>query len=372
MKTIAFLIQKEFLQIFRNKGMLPLIFVMPIIQLLVLANAATYETRNIDLHIIDMDQSRTSRQIIGKFEASPYFQLVNTSFAHKVAMEDLVHDQADLILEFPNQFEQDLYREGSAQVHLDINAINGSKAGIVANYSQAILQDYNQTLKQAGVGITTTSSPKNVNLVYSNWYNPDLDFQTFMVPGILVLLVTMIGLFLSGMNIVREKEIGTIEQMNVTPIRKYQFIIGKLTPFWIIGMFELAFGLFIGFVAFRIPIVGSLWLVFGFAAIYMLVVLGMGLLISTFTDTQQQAMFLAWFFMVIFILMSGLFTPIESMPVWAQKLTLGNPIAYFVKVIRMVMLKGSGFSDIKNYLIILAGFAIGINGLAMLNYRKTS
>lgn len=370
MKTILFLIQKEFLQIFRNKGMLPLIFAMPIIQLLILANAATYETRNINLHVVDQDQSQTSRRLIGKFQASPWFEIMDASFSHKLAQKDLEHDRADLILEVPVKFEEHLVRTGGAQLHLDINAINGAKAGIVANYAQSIITDFNREIAASQIGMGSAPSAGQIHIEYANWFNPDMDFQTFMVPGILVLLVTMIGLFLTGMNIVREKEIGTIEQINVTPIKKYQFIIGKLTPLWIIGMFELAFGLVIGVVAFRIPVVGELWLIFAFAALYLFVVLGMGLLISTFTETQQQAMFLAWFFMVIFILMSGLFTPIESMPVWAQKITLGNPIAYFVKVIRMVLLKGSGFRDIRSSMIIMAVFAVVINGLAMLTYRK--
>ena len=167
-----------------------------------------------------------------------------------------------------------------------------------------------------------------------------------MVPGILVLLVTMLTLFLSGMNIVREKEIGTLEQINVTPIKKYQFIIGKLFPFWVLGLLIMTIGILISRFIFAVPVVGSIPLIYLFTSVYFLVVLGMGLLISNYTDTQQQAMFIAWFFVVIFILMSGLFTPIESMPYWAQKITLLNPIRYFVEIIRMVMLKGSNLKDI--------------------------
>lgn len=191
-----------------------------------------------------------------------------------------------------------------------------------------------------------------------------------MVPGILVMLVTMIGMFLSAMNIVKEKEIGTIEQLNVTPIKKYQFVIGKLLPFWVIGLFEMGFGLVVGKVVFDIPIEGSLWLIFAFSAVYLLLVLGIGLLVSTMTDTQQQAMFISWFFLVIFILMSGLFTPIESMPTWAQRITYLNPIAYFVDFMRSVMLKGSGFAAVQQHFMILGGYALAINILAILNYRK--
>jgi len=193
-----------------------------------------------------------------------------------------------------------------------------------------------------------------------------------MVPGILVLLVTMLTLFLSSMNIVREKEIGTLEQINVTPIRKYQFVIGKLFPFWVLGLVILTVGLIIAKVIFSVPILGSIGLIYFFTSVYLLVILGIGLIISNNSDTQQQAMFVAWFFTVIFILMSGLFTPIESMPVWAQNLTLLNPIRYFVEIIRMVMLKGATFSDISRPFFMIVFYAFALNGIAIWSYRKVN
>ena len=193
-----------------------------------------------------------------------------------------------------------------------------------------------------------------------------------MVPGILVLLVTMLTLFLSAMNIVREKEIGTLEQINVTPIKKHQFIIGKLFPFWVLGLMILTVGLLIARIVFNIPILGNIGLIYLFTSVYLLVILGIGLFISNYTETQQQAMFIAWFFTVIFILMSGLFTPIQSMPTWAQQLTLFNPIRYFVEIIRMVMLKGATFSDISRPFFIIAIYAFIINGFAVWSYKKTN
>jgi len=174
------------------------------------------------------------------------------------------------------------------------------------------------------------------------------------------------------MNIVREKEMGTIEQINVTPIKKYQFIAGKLIPFWIIGLFELAFGLTIGKLLFDIPLVGNLGLVFGFAAIYLIVLLALGLLVSTIVNTQQQAMFISFFFMVVFILMSGLFTGIENMPEWAQIADKANPLAYFIEVMRMILLKGSGISDILYQLFAIIIFAVLMIWLAVWRYKKIS
>ncbi|MEA3452235.1 MAG: ABC transporter permease, partial [Bacteroidota bacterium] len=212
----------------------------------------------------------------------------------------------------------------------------------------------------------------NIETEYQFWYNPELNYKTFMVPGILVILVTIIGLFLSAMNLVKEKEMGTIEQINVTPIKKHQFIIGKMIPFLIIGLFDLALGLFLGKILFDIPMIGSLWALFFAASIYLFLILGVGLLLSTISDTQQQAMFLAWFLMIIFILMSGLFTSTDSMPMWAQKLNFLNPMQYFIKIIRMILLKGSGLADIKNELYILFGYGIAVFSIATLKYRKTT
>ncbi len=370
MQTIKFLLQKEFLQIFRNKSMIVLIIIMPIIQLVILSNAANYEIKNINLHIIDRDLSTASRQLIGKFQASAYFNIVNTSFSTEVAMRDIESDKADLFLDIPPNFEKDLRVQNGAKLQISVNAINGQKAGLAVNYGNGIIQDFNADIRTEWLDLTKDKAQSTIDIPFSNWFNPELNYKNYMVPGILVMLVTMIGMFLSAMNIVKEKEIGTIEQLNVTPIHKYQFVIGKLLPFWLIGLFEMGFGLFVGKMVFNIPIEGSLWLIFAFSSVYLLLVLGIGLLVSTMTDTQQQAMFISWFFLVIFILMSGLFTPIESMPVWAQRATYLNPIAYFVDFMRSVMLKGSRFLAVQQHFIILSGYALLVNILAILNYRK--
>lgn len=373
MRVILFLVRKEFLQIFRNKGMLPIIFVMPIIQLVVLSNAADFEIQNLKLFLIDHDQTSTSRLLRSKFEGSNYFQVTGYSYNPEEGEEVLLANKADLVVEIPVNFEKKLIKEGNNQLQLIINAIDGTKAGLGNFYANAVIRHFNQEIQSryAKVGTASLQNFKNIEVEYSNWFNPELNYKTFMVPGILVLLVTMIGSFLSSMNVVREKEIGTIEQLNVTPIRKHQFIIGKLFPFWLLGLFELTVGLLIAEFVFDVPFLGSLFIIYGFAGLYLLLILGLGLLISTLTDTQQQAMFISWFFLVVFILMSGLFTPIENMPAWAQKITLFNPIRYFIEVVRMVMLKGSGLSDITWHIGVVAAYAFALNGLAVWRYRKT-
>lgn len=371
MRIIFFLIRKEFRQIFRNRSMLPIIFVMPIVQLLILANAATFEVRQIKLYIIDQDHTPYARLLISKFAACEYFTLVAQGQDDAQARDAMQQGRADVILEIPRHFERRWVNQEQASLLLAINAIDGASAAVENAYATAIIRDFNQQIVVEYAG-ALPAQRQQMKVVSAFWFNPDLAYKTYMVPGILVVLITMVTLFLAGMNIVREKEIGTLEQINVTPIKKHHFIIGKLFPFWLLGLFELAFGLGIGRVIFDIPMVGSLGVVFLFAAIYLMAVLGIGFFISNFTDTQQQAMFLSWFCMVIFILMSGLFTPIESMPTWAQRVTLLNPVRYFVEIMRMVMLKGARLSDITTQLGILIVYAAVMNLLAILSYRKTT
>jgi ABC-2 type transport system permease protein len=373
MRVIGIMLRKEFLQIFRNRAMLPIIFVMPIIQLVILVNAATFEIKHIRMDIIDHDHSSTAARLISKFGASDHFDIYSYSANDQAGKDDLAAGKADIVFIIPYHFDKDLVKENHAKVQMLVNAIDGSAAAVGSGYASQIVQDFDQGVRSELLNpVPIIPGPGTIDTRYSYWFNPELDYKTFMVPGLLVILITIVSLFLAGMNIVREKEIGTIEQINVTPISKIQFITGKLLPFWILGLFELGFGLLLGKLLFNTPIIGNVFIVFAFAGIYMLTILGMGLLISTFTDTQQQAMFLAWFFMVIFILMSGLFTPIENMPVWAQKITLINPVAYFIKVIRMVLLKGSGFAETSRFFLIMAGMALVSITLSVLNYRKTT
>lgn len=373
MRTIFFILQKEFLQIFRNRAMLPIIFVMPIVQLLVLSFAATFEVKNTPFSLIDEDQSAASRLLVEKLEASGYFTVASRSFSAAAADEALLRGEAKMILHVPNNFERDLRQAHTAPVQVLLNAEDGFAAGVIQAYALNVIAAFNRDVQVDFAAEATASPPSpRIEVAPAHWFNPDLNYQTYMVPGILVVLVTMIGTFLSAMNVVREKEIGTIEQLNVTPMGKRHFIIGKLVPFWILALFELALGLVVARLVFDIPMLGNLLLIFVLAGVYLLVMLGIGLWISTLTETQQQAMFLAWFFIVIFILMSGLFTPIESMPVWAQKLTVLNPIAHFIEIMRRVLLKGAGFADVQTPFWSLVVYAVCILSLAVWQHRKVS
>jgi ABC-2 type transport system permease protein len=372
MRTLRFLLQKEFRQIFRNKTIVAIIMGVPIVQLLILPLAANYEVRNINLSVVDNDHSGYSQELISKITGSGYFRLAGFSASFNEAFKLIESDKADLILEIPHGFEENIVRENGQQLFIAVNAINGTKAGLGAAYLNTIIRNFNDDIRIKLLEPAKVNTSPTIGITSSNWFNPLMNYHIFMVPGILAVLVTMIGGYLSALNIVKEKEIGTIEQINVTPIKKYHFILGKLIPFWILGLIVFSLGLIISWLVYGIIPRGSITLLYGFVAVYLLAVLGLGLLISTFCDTQQQAMFIAFFFLMIFILMGGLFTPIDSMPGWAQVITKFNPVSYLIEVMRMIILKGSGIKDVQYHLYVIVLFAIILNSWAVWNYKKTS
>lgn len=379
MRTIQFLLRKEFKQIFRNRTILIMIMVMPAMQLLILPFAANYEVKNINLSVVDHDHSSFSQKLISKITASGYFKLQGYNASFKEAFQLIESDKADLILEIPQGFERNLVREnqpagqpGEQKLFIAVNAINGTKAGLGGAYLTQIINNFSNNIRQEWQQPMGNNSTPTIEITSSNWFNPFLNYNIFMVPGILAILVTMVGGFLTALNIVKEKEVGTIEQINVTPIKKQYFILGKLIPFWILGNVVFSIGLLISWLVYGIIPLGNLIVLYGFASFFLLAVLGFGLLISTYSDTQQQAMLIMFFFMMIFILMGGLFTPIESMPGWAQVIAKLNPVSYMIEVMRMVILKGSGWKDIFPQLWKIAFFAVVLNTWAILNYRKTA
>jgi ABC-2 type transport system permease protein len=372
MRTILFIIQKEFLQIFRNRFMLPVIFVVPIVQLIILVNAATLEMKNIRLIIVDQDLSAMSHRLTGKFTGSSFFHIDKFTFSLDEAEQDIEANRSDMILHIPAGFEEKLLKENTSDLQILIDAIDAMVAGLTNAYTNAVIRDFNQEIIRDYAGTIRLTPMKQIDIKSSFWYNPDLNYKVFMTPGILVILVTMVGMILSALNLVREKELGTAEQINVTPIKKIQFVIGKLLPFWILALLELCFGLVIGKLLYDLPVTGSLLVLLFYASIYLMAAMGIGLLISAMSETQLQVMFLAFFFLIVFILMSGIFTPVDSMPDWAIKLNILNPLAYFMRVIRMVLLKGSGMVHIIRETVYLSIYALIILSLAVWRYRKAA
>jgi ABC-2 type transport system permease protein len=366
------LLQKEFKQIFRNRAILAIIIIMPVIQLLILPLAADYEVKNINLSVVDRDHSSYSQKLISTITASKYFRLTGYNSSYKEAFKLIESDQADLILEIPQDFERNLVRENEQKVFIAVNAINGTKANLGGAYLGSIISNYNNDIRVELLQHSASTGQQTIEIVTSNWFNALMNYRVFMVPGILAILVTMIGGFLSALNIVKEKEVGTIEQINVTPIKKHHFILGKLIPFWVLGNIVFTLGLTVSWLIYGIIPVGNLLVLYIFISVFLLAILGFGLLISTYCETQQQAMFIMFFFMMIFILMGGLFTAIESMPAWAQIVSKFNPVSYLIEVMRMVILKGSGLNDIWKHIGIILSFAVVLNGWAVLNYKKVS
>ncbi|HEY7291182.1 MAG TPA: ABC transporter permease [Vicinamibacterales bacterium] len=381
MRPILFLARAEVLHVVRDRATLAQVLMLPILQLLVLANAATFEIRNIPAFVVDLDRSTTSRNLTDRFAASGHFRIVGQSASFDVANEEMLRGRVTMVLGVPHDFERDLVRTGAAPVLVSVNAEKGSAAGIVQAYAGRILDAYsaevNATLRPTIRTVSTdatepapVSGTSQIDIVSRGWYNPTLNYQHYMVPGLLVALVTLIATLLSAQNIAREKELGTLEQLNVTPLTRGQFIAAKLLPLWVLGLIDLAIGLLIGWWIFGVPIRGSLLLLFGSACVYLVVALAIGLWISTMVETQQQAMFVTFFIMNVYLLMSGLFTPIDSMAQWVQTISLLNPVRHFVTISRALLVKGAGFHEIAQPLLVLGVFAVVTLALAIRQYSK--
>lgn len=369
MRTIFYLLQKEFIQIFRNKTILPLMFIMPMVQLLILVNAATMTMKNLRIEVVDNDSSPISRRIISEINASPFFQLSMSNAPVSEAVEVMEKGDIDLILVIPRGLEESFITTHQSKVELLADAVNAQQAQLGYGYVNQLLNGLGQNILVEMSGVQRLGG---IEISNRYWFNPELNYIHFMFPGILVILVSVIGMFLSAMNLVREKEMGTIEQINVTPVRKYQFIIAKLFPFWVIGLVELAFGLAIGKMVYNIPMVGSLWLLFGMAAVFLVGLLGLGLLISNFSQTQQQVSFVSYFFLLIFVLMSGVFTSAENMPLFGKIVNIFNPVYYFMEIVRSILLKGAVFMDLLPQFFATSIFAVALLFLAVHNYQKTT
>lgn len=370
MKSFIFILKKEFRQIFRDPAILRLMFIMPVLQLIILPFAADYEVKNIKIGIIDHDNSDYSRELIAKLEHSTYFRLTGKSNDFNDGLSWIEKEKADLIVEIPFRFEVNLIREDKAELLIAVNAVNGTKGNLGAAYTLGIIQQFNQNIRVEWFQMPKFNPEPIINVTYTNFYNPFSNYQFFMVPGILAVLLTMTGGFLSALNIVKEKELGTIEQLNVSPIKKYEFILGKLVPFWLLGYVILTLGLIVSYVIHGIVPGSNIGVLYIFAGIYLFAIVGFGLLISNFTNTQQQAMMIAFFFMLIFILLSGLYTSIESMPAWAKMISAMNPLTYMVEVMRVVLLKGAGFKDILPQIKIISAYGLVLNFLAIYTYHK--
>lgn len=367
---IKYLIQKEFKQIFRSSFLPKLILIFPVVAILVFPWAANQEVTDVRVAFVDHDHSPFSRRLANKIAGSDYFILSYAAASYEEALKTIESGRADLILEIAPGFECDLVREGVSKINISSNAVNGMKGSLAAGYMGAIVQDFVAGLRDEYAAGNTPAAPR-IEIVTRNRFNAYLDYKIFMVPAIMVLLITLLCGFLPALNIVGEKEAGTIEQINVTPVGKFTFIVAKLIPYWTIGFIVLSVCILLSILVYGLTPAGNILTIYLVAVVYILVVSGIGLVISNYSATMQQALFVIFFFMMIMILLSGLFTPISGMPDWAKAITFLNPLRYFIEVMRMVYLKGSTIFQLDRQLPALFLFAVVFNIWAVLSYKKS-
>lgn len=369
---LRYLLEKEFKQIFRNRFLPKIIFVFPCMALLVFPLAANFEVRDIRVCVVDHDQGPFASRLVRKIAASGYFKLSRQAPTHRSALERVESDESDMILEIPLGFERDLVRDGAARVMISANSVNGVKGGIGSAYLSGVVSDFADEIRQELHPEPAAAGSGAIDAIPRLRFNPHLRYEFMMVPALMVMLLTMICGFLPALNIVAEKEKGTIEQINATPVGKFTFVLSKLLPYWIIGLVVMSIGLVVARLVYGLIPLGSIGTIYLFACLYILTISGFGLTVSNHSNTMQQAMFVMFFFVMVFNLMSGLFTPVSSMPEWAQATTRINPLSYFIEVMRGVYLKGSGFHDLQPQFFALCACALVMNGWAVLSYRKTT
>lgn len=373
MKTIIHFIKKEFLQFKRDPKMFGIILLAPVIQLIFLGYAANLDVDKVKTVIVDHDKTSKSRNFTEQFTASGYFDIVEYAESYKTVTERINNGTAILAIVIPNDFEKKINRRETVKIQALFDGSDGNTAsvsagylqGVVAKFSSEIMMDLKRKSGLMVIPAGTISAEPRV------WYNPELKTRNFMVPGIVGLLLSIITLILTSLAVVKEKEIGTMEQLIVTPIKSYQLIIGKLVPFVVLGFAAVVIVLTAMRIIFNIPIKGDIFFLFLSSFFYILSTLGLGLFVSTISKTQQQAMMIAIFaVMMPMIFLSGFAFPIENMPEIIQWVSYIIPLKYFITIIRGVILKGLGFADLWLEAVVLLGSGILILGISSLQFQK--
>lgn len=369
---IKYLLKKEFKQIVRHPFLPKMIFMFPLMVLLVFPWAASYEIKNMNLSIVDNDHSTFSHKLVDAITASGYFRITDASATYGYALKSIENNKADIIVEIPHNFEKSIVNREGVKVMVSSNAVNGMKGSVGMTYISSIISGFNNTIIAENYPEMATSSFSPIQIDSQFRFNQRLNYQVFMVPALMVMILTLLCGFLPAASIVFEKELGTMEQINVTPVPKFTFIIAKLIPFWIVGFIAITIGSLVGWLDYGLVPVGHFYVIYTFAAIYILAISGLGIIISNYAQTMQQAVFVVFFFMMLFIMLSGLYTPVDSMPEWAQWIAAFNPLKHLMIVMRSIYLKGSNFVQLSKELIVLVGFAVFFNVWAVLSYRKSN
>jgi ABC-2 type transport system permease protein len=365
MRGFIVLLQKEFLQIRRNSFLPKLIIAFPIMIMLIMPLIMTMDVRNVNVAIVDFDRSTASNRIVSHIDASEYLTLVGTTLEYNIAMEYLEEGDVDVIVQIPEHFERDMAMANPQKISLLANSVNATKGSMGTQY---ILQTIARSLQELRSEKTDVEVVEMVTV--QNRFNPTLNYRHYMIPALMIILFILICGFLPALSIVGEKESGTIEQINVTPVSRFTFTLAKLIPYWIIGIFILTIAMIIARLVYGLAPVGSIGLIYLGAVFFILTISGFSLMIANFSETMQQTMFVMFFFVMIFMLMSGLLTPIDSMPDWAQKITIILPPRYFIDILRSVYLKGTTFVELWQNYAALSIFAVLFNTIAAVTYKK--
>ncbi|MBR1543343.1 MAG: ABC transporter permease [Muribaculaceae bacterium] len=370
--ALKYLIEKEFKQMMRNK-ILPIIFlILPIAIINVIPRIATQEIKNLKFSVVDNDHSPLSQRLVHKITASTYFNLVGVFPSYEKALATIESCESDIILVIEPDFEKNLVNSGNANVFIAGNAVNGMKGALGSSYMLQIIADYSAQLRDEEGLNSTATRVTGYNVEPRFLYNSTLDYKLYMIPALMAMLLVLLVAFLPALNIVGEKEKGTIEQINVTPVGRTEFILSKLIPYAAVGIFLLSFAMVLAKAIHGFAPAGSIGAIYVFAIAFCLVVASLGLIISNYSDTTQQAALTMFFFIMIFMLMSGLLTPVASMPQWAQTLTLINPMRYFMEAMRTLYLKDAGLGELWTQLWRLGLMASGLWIWAIASYRKSS
>jgi len=368
------LIKKEFIQIFRTKPMLAFIFVMPIVQTLLMGYAVTTEVIHVPLVICDQDRSADSRHFIQMFEQTEYFDIIAVTPEYEKLRPYFDKGTANAAVVIPRNFSRDVHELKASTLQTIIDGSNSNTAMVAIGYLQGIGAKFGQYLQLDLVNemqyYASGKPPITLQSEDRVWYNPNFVNSYFMVPAIIGIILAFSTMILTAVNIVREREVGTLEQLMVSPLKSYQIMIGKLVPFALLGFVEIMIVMVAGKIYFDIPMRGSYWLLFFTSFLMLLTTLGLGLFVSTVTKTQQQSMFLAWFFLVFIILMSGFFFPIENMPQWLQYLSLLDPLRYYTVCLRSIFLKGAGLQPLLPQILALGVYGVAIISFAGARFQK--
>jgi len=371
-ERIQTILVKEFKQVIRDRRMWRMLFLTPIIQVLVFGYAATTDVKHIPAAIYDLDNTLQSRDVIRAFSYSKYFSIKYYVYSDKEERELIDKSKASMVLRFNHGFAKDLEGNKGAQIQIIVDGTDSNAAAIGLSYAGKIIQKYSYSVLQnrANILLKQVFAFPSVDLRDRAWFNENLESRNYFIPGVIAMLVTVTSLLLTALAIVREKEIGTMEQLLVSPIRPFELILGKLAPFAIISFIDLTFVAGIGALWFKIPIRGSILLLIGSTCIYLLTTLGVGLFISTISSTQQEAAMSMALFLMPVNLLSGFMFPITSMPTVMQYLTYLNPLRYYLEILRGIFLKGVGLNILWPQLLALLIIGVSVITLSSLRFHK--